>query len=89
MKASQQHSQEDSYWKAVLSLLKKVLFVWFIVSFGFGIIIGQFLNQFHLGGYPIGFWFANQGSIYIFILLIFFYAYQMGKIDKEFDVHED
>ena len=89
MKSRQSEFQGDSYWKAVLSLLKKVLFIWFIVSFGCGILFGQFLNQFHLGGYPLGFWFANQGSIYIFIILIFFYAFQMGKLDKEFDVHED
>ncbi len=77
------------YWKAVLSLLTKILIVWFLVSFGAGILFADFLNQFHFGGYPVGFWFAQQGSIYVFVALIFIYAKKMNDIDEKFDVHED
>ena len=74
--------QHDSlgYWKATLALLFRVLVIWFLVSFGAGI---------KVGGYPLGFWFAQQGSMYIFVALIFYYAKKMGDIDRRFDVHED
>ncbi|PLX85540.1 MAG: DUF4212 domain-containing protein [Desulfuromonas sp.] len=83
--------QHDSqaYWKATLGLIRNVLIVWFVVSYGFGILLAPMLNNISLGGYPLGFWFAQQGSIYVFVALIFFYAKQMGKIDEKFDVHED
>lgn len=81
--------RSQAYWQATLRLLTRILAIWFLVSFGAGILFAPFLNQFHLGGYPLGFWFAQQGSIYIFIALIFYYAWRMGKIDREFDVHED
>jgi len=77
------------YWKANLRLLGICLIVWFVVSYGFGIILVEPLNAIHIGGYPLGFWFAQQGSIYIFVALIFFYAWKMGKLDRQFDVHED
>lgn len=77
------------YWKANLRLLIGCLTVWFLVSFGFGIILAEPLNRFMLGGYPLGFWFAQQGSIYTFIGLIFFYAWRMNRLDRQFDVHED
>ncbi len=70
-------------------LLTKILIVWFVVSFGAGILFVDVLNNIKLGGYPLGFWFAHQGSIYIFIALIFYYAKKMGDIDRQFDVHED
>ncbi len=79
----------EGYWKATLQLLGGILIVWFLVSFGAGILFADWLNQFHLGGYPLGFWFAQQGSIYVFIVLIFFYAWRMGAIDREFDVDEE
>lgn len=84
-------SDHDShgYWKATLGLLTKVLIIWFLVSFGAGILFADLLNNFKLGGYPLGFWFAQQGSIYVFIVLIFWYAKKMGDIDRRFDVHED
>lgn len=86
----QQHSHDAAgYWKATLGLLTKVMVIWFICSFGAGILFADALNSIHLGGYPLGFWFAHQGSIYIFIALIFWYAKKMGDIDEEFDVHED
>jgi len=78
-----------AYWKAVLSLIVQVLVVWFVVSYGFGILLAPVLNNVSLGGYPLGFWFAQQGSMYIFVALIFIYAWRMGKIDEKFDVHED
>lgn len=79
----------QAYWKATLGLLAKILVIWFLVSFGAGILFAEFLNRFHLGGYPLGFWFAQQGSIYVFIALIFYYAKKMGDIDRQFDVHEE
>jgi putative solute:sodium symporter small subunit len=85
-------SQEKSrnvYWKANLRLVAWCLSIWFIVSYLFGIILVEQLNAISLGGYKLGFWFAQQGSIYVFVILIFFYAYRMNKLDREFDVHED
>lgn len=79
----------SGYWQATLGLLTKILIIWFAVSFGAGILFADALNGIHLGGYPLGFWFAHQGSIYIFIVLIFYYAKKMGDIDRQFDVHED
>ena len=79
----------QAYWKATLSLLTRILIIWFVVSFGAGILFADLLNNIKLGGYPLGFWFAQQGSIYIFIALIFYYAKKMGEIDRKFDVHED
>ena len=78
-----------AYWKANLSLLTTLLVVWFVVSYGFGIILVDVLNAIPLGGYKLGFWFAQQGSIYVFLVLIFIYAVRMGQLDKKFDVHED
>ena len=77
------------YWSATLGLLTKILIVWFLVSFGAGILFADALNGIHLGGYPLGFWFAQQGSMYIFIALIFYYAKKMNEIDRQFDVHEE
>lgn len=79
----------DAYWKATISLLTKIMIVWFLVSYGAGILFVEQLNQISLGGYPLGFWFAQQGSIYAFIILIFYYAKKMGEIDREHDVHEN
>ncbi len=77
------------YWGRVLGLVRNILIVWFIVSYGCGILFAEALNSIHLGGYPLGFWFAQQGSIYVFVALIFIYAKMMGKLDEEFDVAED
>ena len=78
----------QGYWQATLGLITKVLVIWFVVSFGAGILFADLLNGIHLGGYPLGFWFAHQGSMYVFVALIFWYAKKMKDIDKEFDVHE-
>jgi putative solute:sodium symporter small subunit len=79
----------QAYWKATIKLLTNILIVWFVVSFGAGILFAEQLNNFKLGGYPVGFWFAQQGSIYIFIVQIFYYAKRMNEIDREFNVHEE
>ena len=79
----------QAYWKEVLGLVRNILIVWFVVSYGCGILFAQALNGIKLGGYPLGFWFAQQGSIYVFVALIFIYAKMMGKIDEKYDVHED
>ena len=70
-------------------LVALCLAIWFVVSYLFGIVLGEPLNSIKIGGYKLGFWFAQQGSIYTFVALIFFYANRMGKLDKEHDVHED
>ena len=81
--------QAQEYWRRNLSLMVKLLVIWFVVSYGFGILLVDVLNQVQIGGYKLGFWFAQQGSIYVFVALIFFYANRMAALDKEFDVHED
>lgn len=78
-----------AYWKRNLTLVVKLLVVWFLVSFVFGILLVDVLNQVQVGGYKLGFWFAQQGSIYVFVALIFYYARKMNALDREFDVHED
>ncbi|MFK5927094.1 MAG: DUF4212 domain-containing protein [Desulfuromusa sp.] len=78
-----------AYWKETLGLVRNILIVWFIVSYGCGILFAPALNSIHLGGYPLGFWFAQQGSMYCFIIMIFVYAKLMGKLDEKYDVHED
>lgn len=78
-----------AYWKANLRLLTILLILWFVVSYGFGILLVEPLNAISLGGYKLGFWFAQQGSIYAFLVLIFVYAFAMNRLDKKFDVHED
>jgi putative solute:sodium symporter small subunit len=79
----------QGYWKANLKILLGCLVVWFVVSYGFGILLGDQLNQIQIAGYKLGFWFAQQGSIYVFVALIFFYVWRMNKLDREYDVHED
>jgi len=85
---SEQLSRQ-AYWKANLKLMALCLSIWFVVSYLFGIILVDQLNAISIGGYDLGFWFAQQGSMYIFVILIFFYASRMNKLDKKFDVHED
>jgi len=72
-----------------VSLMVKLLVVWFIVSYGCGIMLFDVLNSIQIGGYKLGFWFAQQGSIYVFVVLIFYYARKMGQLDREFGVEED
>jgi len=77
------------YWRRNVSLMVKLMAVWFVVSFGCGILLFDFLNQIQIGGYKLGFWFAQQGSIYTFVVLIFYYARKMAALDIEFGVEED
>jgi len=81
--------QAKAYWRRNLSLMIKLLVVWFVVSFGFGIILVDLLNQIQIGGYKLGFWFAQQGSIYTFVALIFYYARRMAALDREFGLNDD
>jgi len=76
------------YWKRNLRYLAILLSIWFLVSFVFGILLVDQLNAFKIGGFPLGFWFAQQGAIYVFVVLIFVYMYLMNKLDQEFDVDE-
>lgn len=77
------------YWKANLTLVAILLAIWFVVSYLFGIILVDVLNNIRIGGIGLGFWFAQQGSIFTFLVLIFIYAKKMNALDKKFDVHED
>ena len=70
------------YWNKNLNYLKVLLLIWFMVSFGAGIIFKDLLNTISIGGFPLGFWFAQQGSVYVFVILIFIYVYLMNKLDK-------
>lgn len=79
----------QAYWKRNLRLLSILLVVWFVVSYGFGILLVDVLNGIKIGGFKLGFWFAQQGSIFSFIIIIFIYVSQMNKLDKEFGVDED
>jgi putative solute:sodium symporter small subunit len=78
-----------AYWRKNLRYLLILLSIWFFVSFGCGIFFAQPLNQIHIGGFPLGFWFAQQGSIYVFVILIFVYMSWMNQLDKEFEVDEE
>jgi putative solute:sodium symporter small subunit len=78
-----------AYWRATLKLLIVMLSIWALTALGVSVIFADFFNKFSIGGYPLGFWFAQQGSIYIFIILIFTYTAIMKRIDKKYDVHED
>ena len=85
---STQEENAKYYWRANLRLLTGCLLVWFFVSFGCGILFADWLDQFRLRAYPLGFWFATQGSIYAFVALIFFYAWRMRAIDRCYGVHD-
>ena len=79
----------QAYWKANLRLVTILLVIWFVVSYLFGIILVDPLNAIQIGGYKLGFWFAQQGSMYVFVVLTFIYAFRMNSLDREFDLHED
>jgi putative solute:sodium symporter small subunit len=82
------NGNHDAYWKANLRLVAGCLVVWFTVSFGLGILLVEQLNRFQFFGFKLGFWFAQQGSIFVFLLLVFFYAYRMNALDRKFGVSE-
>jgi putative solute:sodium symporter small subunit len=89
MMAFKNDEDKKAYWKANLSLMAKLLSVWFVVSFGFGILFVDELNTLRVFGFKLGFWFAQQGAIYVFVALIFIYMHQMNKLDKRFGVDEE
>jgi putative solute:sodium symporter small subunit len=83
-------ARHAEYWRRNLRYLVSLLAVWFVISYGFGIILAEPLNAFRLPGthFPLGFWFAQQGSIYVFVILIFVYVGLMNRLDREFEVDE-
>lgn len=85
------NTKTQQYWRQNLIYLAILLTVWFIVSYGAGILFVDWLDQFRIGGFKLGFWFAQQGSIYVFVILIFVYVWLMNRLDKkfEFDEQED
>ena len=81
-------ANEGAYWRENIRLLCSLMVVWFAASFGCGILLRDFLDQFMLGGYPLGFWFAQQGAIYTFIVLIAFYVVRMKQIERKYDLDD-
>ncbi|AOS97168.1 hypothetical protein AUP74_01737 [Microbulbifer aggregans] len=84
---SEKHA--DDYWKENLRMMLTLLSIWFAVSFGAGILFVEELNAIRIGGFKLGFWFAQQGSIYVFLALIVVYVVKMNKLDRKYNVHED
>ena len=80
-----------TYWRRNVRTVTALLCVWFVVSYGCGILLVEPLNRVRLPGtgFKLGFWFAQQGSIYVFVALIFVYVWRMNRLDREYDVHED
>ena len=83
---SEEKQQTARCWRANLRILAILLSVWFGVSFGLGILLVEPLNQIHMAGFPLGFWFSQQGAIYVFIVLVWLYARWMDRIDREHGV---
>ena len=80
--------KRKEYWQKNIRIVLILLSIWFLVSYVFGIFFVDSLNSINIGGAKLGFWFAQQGSIYIFVVLIYVYVKYMNKLDKEYDVHE-
>ena len=83
------NNKNQKYWKSNLKIVFSLLIIWFVSSFGFGILFSDYLDQFQLGGFKLGFWFAQQGSIYVFVILIFLYVWLMKRLDKKLSQEED
>ena len=81
-------TKAQQYWRQNLIYLSILLAIWFIVSYGAGILFVDWLDQFRIGGFKVGFWFSQQGSIYVFVVLIFVYVYLMNRLDKKFEFDE-
>ncbi|SHE74022.1 putative solute:sodium symporter small subunit [Fodinibius roseus] len=84
-----EEKNRKEYWRANLRYVSILLSIWFLVSFVFGILLVEPLNTIQLGGFELGFWFAQQGSMYVFVVLIFVYVWLMNRLDKRFGVYED
>ena len=82
-------SSSDAYWKANIRIVSILMTIWFLVSYVFGILLFEVLNTIKVGGTGLGFWFAQQGSIYTFLILIYVYVIQMNKLDKKHGVEEE
>ena len=82
-------AQAKAYWRENIRLMLILLTVWFVVSFGCGILFVDTLNNIKMGGFKLGFWFAQQGAIYVFVVLIFVYVGLMNRLDKKYKVEED
>lgn len=80
---------DQAYWRANLKLVGLCLAAWFVVSYGFGILLVDELNRISFFGFKLGFWFAQQGSIFVFLIIIFFYAWRMNALDRRYGVNED
>ena len=80
------NADPKAYWKATLRLTLGLLAIWFLVSFGAGILFREWLDQFQIGGAPLGFWFAQNGSIYVFVLLIIIYCWKMTRLEKKYGI---
>ncbi|HSO71769.1 MAG TPA: DUF4212 domain-containing protein [Thermodesulfobacteriota bacterium] len=78
----------EAYWKENITWVVILLTIWFLVSYVAGILLANVLENYYIGGFPLGFWFANQGSMVIFVILIYVYVQIMNSIDKKYDVHE-
>jgi putative solute:sodium symporter small subunit len=83
-----EEQKAQAYWQENIRTIMQLLVVWFIVSYGCGVLFVDLLDTIALGGFKLGFWFAQQGSIYVFLVLIFVYAKRMNAIDEKYDVHE-
>lgn len=86
---SVQNGNNVAYWKANIRLLAILLAIWFLVSYGFGIFFKEALDSIQFFGWGLGFWFAQQGSIYVFLILIAVYVVKMNQLDRKFDFHEE
>jgi len=84
-----QNSKAKVYWKKNIRIVLSLLAVWFFVSFGMGILLVDVLDNFRIFGFKLGFWMAQQGSIFCFVILIFVYVYRMNKLDHQYDMDED
>jgi putative solute:sodium symporter small subunit len=85
---SEKQENATAYWKENLKYLLILLSIWFAVSYGAGILFKEALDAIKIGGFPLGFWFAQQGSIYVFVILIFVYVHLMNKLDKKYGYDE-
>jgi len=85
---SEKQKNASAYWKENVKYLSILLVIWFLVSYGCGILFKDALNEIRLGGFKLGFWFAQQGSIYVFVILIFVYVRLMNKLDKKYGYDE-
>ena len=84
-----EQTKRQAYWKANMRLVAMLLAIWFVVSYLLGILLVDQLNSIPLGGYKLGFWFAQQASMYVLVVLIFFYGNRIGKLDQKYNVHVD